>query len=294
MNITVENKLAQTSGKKIERLHKPTPEEFKRATHSYSQPVIITGKIAEWKAFFLWSIDYLNTVVGDKEIIASVSQNKVFGYDQGESSYPNIKMLFREFTDWIVQGKKGDQSYYLQQHTIDIFFPELYPDIETPDYIPKKLLAQSNLWIGTGDNITPLHWDAAQNLLCQVRGRKRVLLFEPKQTPFLYPASVHSKTPHISHLNSIDKPDFEKFPKFQKAKYTECLLEQGEMLFIPTYWWHQVYSLDQLNIAANFWWYGNFQHYLAPQGRRFLLQRPIMFWYLFKELARALWRNKIS
>ncbi|KYC42616.1 hypothetical protein WA1_15555 [Scytonema hofmannii PCC 7110] len=290
MNIHVENQVAQTSVKKIERIHKPTPEEFKQVTRSYTQPIIITEKIAEWKAFDLWSIDYLNSVVGNKEINVNVSKNKIFTFDpETEDTFPSTKMQFTDFTNWILNGRKSDQYYYLQQHPIESSFPELFPDIETPDYINKNLLMVSNLWMGTGGNTTPLHWDAAKNLLSQVRGRKRILLFEPKQTAFLYPFSVHSKTPHMSHVN-IDKPDLDKFPKFQNAKSMECVLEPGEMLFIPAFWWHQVYSLDQINIAVNFWWQANLKDYLTPQAKQILIQRPKFFWAIILQRTNPYWK----
>ncbi len=277
MNMRVENKLAPTSVNKIERIHKPTPEEFKHTTRSYRQPVIITGKIADWKAFVLWSMDYLNNVIGKKEVDVNVSKNKIFTFDtENEVILPQTKIQFTDFTKWILEEKKADEYYYLRQTPMKITFPELLPDIEIPSYIAKKLLMVTNLWIGTGGNISPLHYDAAKNFLCQVRGRKRILLFDPKQTSFLYPFAMNSQMPHVSQLN-IDKPNIEKFPKFPKAKYIECILEPGEMLFIPTFWWHQVYSLEQLNIAVNFWWKPNFQDCFRAPGRRFLLQRPHIF-----------------
>ncbi|QSJ20133.1 cupin-like domain-containing protein [Nostoc sp. UHCC 0702] len=294
MNIAVENKLAQTSVKKIERIHKPTLEEFKQATHSYSQPVIITGKIAEWKAFSLWSIDYLNTVLSKKEINVSVSQTQRFAFEP-ENDYvlPTTKMQFTEFTDWILQSNKADQYYYLNQNPIETSFPELLPDIETPEYFNKKLFLVANLWIGTGGNTIPLHWDSAQNLLCQVRGRKRFLLFEPKQTPFLYPFPVDSKISHMSPVN-IEKPDLDKFPKFQKAKYIEDILEPDEMLYIPPFWWHQFYSLDQLNISVNFWWMANLKDYFAPQSRRIFLKNPKQLWDFLNYFAKQMFeRNKV-
>ncbi|MFL9458794.1 cupin-like domain-containing protein [Tolypothrix bouteillei VB521301_2] len=291
MNIHVENQVAQNSVNKIERIHNPTPEEFKRATLSYRQPVIVTGKIAEWKAFSLWSIDYLNKVVGNKEINVNISKNKIFTFDpETEDTFPSTKMQFTEFTDWINQEKKDEQYYYLQQQPIEISFPELFPDVEIPNYLNKNFFMIANLWIGTGGNTTPLHWDAARNLLSQVRGRKKILLFEPKQAAFLYPFPAHSKTPHMSYLN-IDKPDFDKFPKFQKAKYIECLLEPGEMLFIPAFWWHHVYSLDRVNIAVNFWWQANLKDYFAPQARRILVQRPQILWAVL--LQQSNWFLKI-
>jgi len=283
MNITAKNKFAQTSVNQIERIHKPTLDEFK--IFFERKPVILTGKITDWKAYSLWSVDYLNNLVGDKEISVNISKDKIFTFDpQAQFTIVSKKMKFTDFTDWIVQEKTTDEYYYLQQSTIKITFPELVPDIEVPDYIDQKLFIVTNLWIGTGGNVSPLHYDMSENLLSQLRGRKRVLLFEPKQTSLLYPFPAHSKIPHMSQLN-IDQLDIEKFPKFQKAKYMECLLEPGEMLFIPAFWWHQVYSLDQLNISINFWWKPNFKEYFTPPGRRLVSQIPRLIWQTLKNFA---------
>ncbi|WP_353931421.1 cupin-like domain-containing protein [Okeanomitos corallinicola TIOX110] len=277
MTINVEKNPEQLSVNSIARIHKPTKQEFKQATQAYSKPVIITGKIEEWKAFHSWSLDYLNGVVGDKELDINISnKNKIFTFDPDTGdTLSSTKMQFSEFTNWITQENKSDQYYYLQQNPIKLMFPELLPDIEVPDYISQKSFIVSNLWIGTGGNTTPLHWDAAQNILCQVRGRKKLLLFAPNQTPFLYPHSVDSKAPHLSYLN-IDKPDFDKFPKFKEAQVIECVLEPGEMLFMPPFWWHQVYSLEQVNIAVNFWWKANLKDYFTPQARNFIFKKPLI------------------
>ncbi|MBD2603282.1 cupin-like domain-containing protein [Scytonema hofmannii FACHB-248] len=285
MNITAQNKFNQTSVNQIERIHKPTLDEFKQKIFSSRKPVIITGKINDWKAYSLWSVDYLNNVVGNKEINVNFSKKQIFDFDpKAQFSMVSKKMKFTDFTDWIFQEKTTDEYYYLQQSPIKISFPELIPDIEVPDYIDKKLFIVTNLWIGTGGNVSQLHYDMSENLLSQLRGRKRVLLFEPKQTSLLYPFPAHSKIPHMSQLN-IDQLDIDQFPRFQKAKYMECLLEPGEMLFIPAFWWHQVYSLDQLNISINFWWKTNFKEYFTPPGRRLILQVPGLIWQTLKNFA---------
>ncbi|MEN2383868.1 MAG: cupin-like domain-containing protein [Gloeotrichia echinulata DEX184] len=74
-------------------------------------------------------------------------------------------MKFTDFTNWILQEKKADEYYYLQQSPMKTSFPELLPDIETPDYIGKALFILTSLWIGTGGNISPLHYDSVENLL---------------------------------------------------------------------------------------------------------------------------------
>ena len=51
----------------------------------------------------------------------------------------------------------------------------------------------------------------------------------------------------------VDAPDEQRFPNFQHAKYMDCVLEEGEMLYIPVHWWHYVRSLDRA-ISLSFWW----------------------------------------
>lgn len=285
MAINVQHNFDTKSINQIERIHKPTVYEFRKKIFSSRKPVIITGKLTDWKSYSLWSVDYLNNLVGNKEINVNISPNKIFTFDpQAQFTITSKKMKFTDFTNWIVQKKTTNEYYYLQQSSIKTSFPELLPDIEVPDYIEQKLFIIANLWIGTGGNISPLHYDMSENFLCQLRGRKRVLLFEPKQTSLLYPFPAHSKIPHMSQLN-IDQIDRDKFPKFQKAKYIDCMLEPGEMLFIPAFWWHQVYSLDQLNIAINFWWKTNFKEYLKPNGRRLVSQIPRLIWHTIKNFA---------
>lgn len=288
MNKTAQTKFSSTEVSRIERINNPTSEVFKRNFLSSSKPVIITGKMSGWKAHSLWTADYLNAAVGNTQFDISVSKNRIFTGDPETGFAPSRKrMKFSEFMNWVLQKNKlTDEYYYLQQHPIATKFPELIQDIETPDYFEKKLIFATNIWLGTSGNISPLHYDISDNLLAQVNGRKRILLFAPQQTSLLYPFPAHSKTPHLSQVN-IDHLDTEKFPKFQTARCLECVLEPGEMLFIPFFWWHQVYSLDELNISVNFWSKVSFRQFFKHSGRRLVAQIPAIAWQTFKNTVRS-------
>jgi hypothetical protein len=43
-------------------------------------------------------------------------------------------------------------------------------------------LTETNLWAGASGGCTPMHYDATSNFLCQICGRKRLLLVSPGQT----------------------------------------------------------------------------------------------------------------
>lgn len=51
----------------------------------------------------------------------------------------------------------------------------------------------------------------------------------------------------------VEHPDLEKFPRFAEAQSLACVLEPGDMLFIPVRHWHYVRALD-LSFSVSFWW----------------------------------------
>jgi len=50
----------------------------------------------------------------------------------------------------------------------------------------------------------------------------------------------------------LDFPDCEKFPKFRELQGLEAMVNPGEILYIPMYWWHHVINVED-TVAINFW-----------------------------------------
>ena len=51
----------------------------------------------------------------------------------------------------------------------------------------------------------------------------------------------------------LDQPDAEAFPGLQDLPVMDCVLEAGQMLYIPPGWWHYVKSLS-VSFSVSFWW----------------------------------------
>jgi len=85
------------------------------------------------------------------------------------------------------------------------------------------------------------------NLLVQICGRKRVVLFPPCDASFLYLRGDKSQ------VVDIDKPDLKHFPLFAQAHACEALLQPGDVLFIPALWFHNVQALE-FSVAVNTFW----------------------------------------
>ena len=86
-----------------------------------------------------------------------------------------------------------------------------------------------------------LHYDPYQNLLCVVRGRKRVWLLPPSCTPHLSRQPLTHESANHSPAD-LARPDAERFPGLPAAlgRLQEFELAAGGALFIPNGWWHQV------------------------------------------------------
>ena len=51
----------------------------------------------------------------------------------------------------------------------------------------------------------------------------------------------------------LDRPDHEAFPEFASLPFAECVLEPGQMLYVPPLWWHYVKALA-ISFSVSFWW----------------------------------------
>ena len=54
-----------------------------------------------------------------------------------------------------------------------------------------------------------------------------------------------------------DNPDLEKYPLFAKVNPLRCVVEAGEVLYLPALWYHQVGQEEDeegRTIAVNFWY----------------------------------------
>lgn len=150
---------------------------------------------------------------------------------------------------------------YLAQHHLFDQIPALGRDLMTPDYCTLQRTHDDddanadediavNAWFGPANTISPLHFDPKDNLLCQVVGRKYIRLYAPSESDKLYP--IEGLLSNTSQVD-VEKPDFITFPRLQHAVYTECVLEEGEMLYIPPTHWHYIRSLTT-SFSVSYWW----------------------------------------
>ncbi len=145
---------------------------------------------------------------------------------------------------------------YLAQHPLFEQIPELLNDIEAAPFLcgdkgPLKL----NAWIGTGGTRTPCHFDTYDNLLAQVIGAKYIRCFHPSQTSKLHVMkqsdTIYGSQGNMSAVN-CEMEDFSAHPMAKEAIFVETILFPGDVLFIPSGYWHYVRSLST-SASVNYW-----------------------------------------
>lgn len=123
--------------------------------------------------------------------------------------------------------------------------------------LPSKMgwneLSSNLLLVGMAGNVTPAHYDEQQNLLAQLVGRKRVVLFPPKDWRGLYPFPLHHPHDRQSQVDFF-RPDLDRFPRLSELTPIECILHPGDVVFIPQYWWHHIENLDDGCTSVTFWY----------------------------------------
>ncbi|KAI8381121.1 uncharacterized protein BYT42DRAFT_612932 [Radiomyces spectabilis] len=242
----------------IERMREPPDFIWfsLRTQGQMPEPVIICGAIDHWPALSSrpWnSVHHLLSLAADRVVPVEL------GSKYTDVEWQQQMMRFEEFVnDYVL--KPTTPPAYLAQHDLFYQIPRLENDIQIPDYCyvapeptdwykgpPPDVI--KNAWFGPKGTVSPLHQDPYHNVLAQVVGRKYLRLYAPDQTSMLYPhEGMMSNTSQVD----VEHPDLDSFPDFGKAKFVECVLEEGELLYIPPKWWHYVRSLDT-SFSISFW-----------------------------------------
>jgi hypothetical protein len=122
---------------------------------------------------------------------------------------------------------------------------------------PRSVFKDENcgVWLGTAGNVTPLHYDLCHGFLVQVLGTKTVTYFEPDDYRYLYQRKEHPELSQVdldawrrqesgAQAHSVGASDgpspHEKWPRFADATPRTVILEPGDCLYTPPFWWHHV------------------------------------------------------
>mmetsp|Transcript_22614 Transcript_22614/g.62771 ORF Transcript_22614/g.62771 Transcript_22614/m.62771 type:complete len:406 (+) Transcript_22614:185-1402(+) len=235
---------------------------FRKQYWKADQPVIITGAMQDWEALERWrDLKWWSTAHGHRSLPLEVGSS---GDRDWHESVATMQDFVGEYLRPSNRDGPGCEVAYMAQHTLLDQIPSLRDAVVEPGLCcacsPNGVM-MSNVWMGTCGTKTPLHFDSYDNILCQVAGFKYVRLYSKRETPHLYVdkgdgtfANQQAYTRKQANISQVDvsEPDLNRFPDFAGALFTDAILSPGEMLFIPSRYWHFVQSLTTA-VSVNFW-----------------------------------------
>lgn len=209
--------------------------EFQENYLKKEEPVMVKNFVSKQIFFQKWTPDFLTEKYGEKMV--GIFDDAV--PREGRSyKRPDKYITFKEFLNGITNGNK---KYRLFLFNLFRIAPELRQDLEFPKLKTFFLTKLPYTFFGSKGSITRIHQDMdfSNVFLLQIHGRKKVILISPDQSDLLYrlPFNVHSEI-------NILKPDYEKYPALKYVRATEYLLQPGDLLFIPSGWWHHIEYID--------------------------------------------------
>ena len=230
------------------------------------QPFVLRGLVADWPAVkagaqsSLAMVDYLRSHDRGASVIVwrgapEIGGRFFYNHDMSGFNFRAEHCRFDQVLDRLVEttDEAVCESLYVGSTTVDTCLPG-FAENNSLDLGKRDPLA--SIWIGNRTRIAA-HHDLPDNLACVVAGRRRFTLFPPEQLGNLYIGPLDF-TPAGQAISMVDMaaPDYQRFPRFAAAMEAAQVVElnAGDALFIPSLWWHQVESLDSLNVLVNYWW----------------------------------------
>jgi hypothetical protein len=215
----------------IERRSGLTKKEFEEEYLNQMKPVVFTDLAKDWPATQKWSFDFLRSKYGHIEV--PLYDNS---YSQPGEGYMSVKKTMK-FGDYLslIENEPTDLRMFL----FNIFkhAPELVDDIRTPTIMDGFINEFPFMFFGGQGSSVKMHYDidCSHVFLTQFQTKKRVVLFSPDQSKYLYhlPFTVAS-------LVDMKDPDLDKYPALRHVKGHEVILNHGETIFMPSMYWHYI------------------------------------------------------
>ncbi|KAF1990871.1 LCM-domain-containing protein [Aulographum hederae CBS 113979] len=261
----------------VSRLTVTSEDEF-RVMVETREPEIIE-EVTLGPCTELWTSSYLTEKLGHERPISIHSCSSLYMNFQTR----NYTFKTEPFGDFMTRASKGEHVYlralsvdkpYTTPANLTDDLPTIAEDFVLPSSFQQASDNQHSSVLRISGAVTMwLHYDVMSNVLCQIRGSKKIILFPP------------SDVKRLQYLPGQTTSELNVFLDHQTLGGThpvEAILEPGQVLFIPSCWSHVTAPEgEEMSVAVNVFFkdlqtgyaagkdvYGNRDLSLYQDGRR--------------------------
>jgi lysine-specific demethylase 8 len=270
----------------VDRRDNLSENEFVKKYLNKNLPVIFNGQANDWVCTKNWNLDYLKENYGDLKIALFESKGlveKEHDHTNG-SNEPVIseEILVSEFVDKIKNGEKK----YMRFSPLMEFERALIKDL---NHVWLKKFRKCFMgvgyqtFIGASDRITPIHAGTTAFFYIMADGEKKWTLFSASSS-VMVGAIPGGRVYNFSDVD-INNPNLNKYPGFDLLTKYSCHLKKGDILFVPTWMWHEVENLtESWGVSYRITSLRGFLSYPGMVFVRLFLSRPNFFVILYNAI----------
>lgn len=258
----------------VPRLESPSSTKFFEDFVMHNRPAVLKNVFGQ-KSFAplqtFTDFAFLRQLCGHRRVLT-----KSLAYNDSEGrpvfvTDPELRLPFEAFLDRVEEHERDSCGvpFYLGKVPLNVELPELAQEIDRAETCPQRIYGSCFgklnpdgvfTYMGCGRNTTSVHFDMRENLLLCVNGTKRLWLFPPRDACNLYPVFTHSMhdfsrsaAPPFTTFEELS-PELQKtYPLLRGSQHVEVNLSAGDMLYLPSCWWHCVEGSQDRNMILNWW-----------------------------------------
>jgi hypothetical protein len=246
-----------------------TPDEFEAGYLSRGQPLRVRNHPTLRDITGKWTLSALAAAHPNHKV-------QVEHYPEGDPTAPwrYVELELGEYVEKL-KNPAERKRHYLAELPLQDILPNVAPAYLPPRFLPPGRSGFTVTFLGFDSFTAPhYHRHCLEAVLNQVVGRKEVLLVPAKAFRSLAPGAWYSSKSNWSLAPiSRDTPFVEAAQRWN-VDAMHCVLEPGEMLFIPQGWFHAVRGWNESVSVTNFF-AGSWRHAHPPILIRDALQRTL-------------------
>ena len=235
-------------------------------------PLLFKGVAKSWPCITKWNKDFFRNNYADYNI--SLVGNVGLADHENQNKHKVASM--GEFINTLGKEKHN----YLRFSRIIDERPELRNDVDVPflEKFRSKFARGGYLYLFMGEagSKTDMHTAIIQTLFIQIKGEKKWVIYAPNERIFI--DGIAERRPYYySHANPNNLND-PNYPLLKHAIRYEVTLNEGDVLWFPSFYWHYVENLSEnIGVTYKFTEFGEaFKISRVMTGLFFLATRPTL------------------
>ncbi len=200
-----------------------------------------------------WSPNFVRALFGSSPILVEYSLSEIFRPlpELNDGRYFRKVMPFDQALERIAYCDHYAFNHYISSlHVDDLLgeaaahLPQLRNSVNFP---PMNRI----LFIGNSKSGTHLHYDLPDNVVLVLAGKKQFRFLPPRYLRQLKP---HAHRHSCCNYSSLTDGEIRSFIQHQRdPDIFSITADPGEMIYIPSCWWHRVVNEGLTISLSNFW-----------------------------------------